>query len=47
MDDLLDNSTDVSVLLGVIEGSELGSALAGTDMCLENGGLTLPLCLLF
>jgi len=45
MDDLLDYSTDVSVLLSVVEGTKLGSSLAGAGVCLEDGGLTLPLCL--
>jgi len=43
--DLLYNSLDVSVLLGVINGTKLYSSLASAGVCLEDGGLTLPLCL--
>ena len=46
MDDLLDDSTNVPVFLGIVEGTELGGSLAGTGVCLEDGGFTLPLCLL-
>jgi len=43
--DLLYNSLDVSVLLGVIDVTKLDSSLTVKGMSLENGGLTLPLCL--
>lgn len=46
VDDLLDDSTNVTVFLGIIEGTELGGSLAGTGVRLEDGGFTLPLCLL-
>mmetsp|Transcript_21967 Transcript_21967/g.47881 ORF Transcript_21967/g.47881 Transcript_21967/m.47881 type:complete len:172 (-) Transcript_21967:235-750(-) len=46
MDDLLDDATDVAVLLGVVDGTELHGTLAGADVSLEDGGLTLTLGLL-
>ena len=46
VDDLLDNSTDVAVLLGVVDGTELHGTLAGADVSLEDGGLALALGLL-
>jgi hypothetical protein len=45
VDDFLDNSTDVSLLLGVIERTKLDSTLTGPDMCLKDGGFTLTLSL--
>lgn len=39
----LDNSTDVTMLLSVIKGSELDSTLTGAYMSLENRGLSLTL----
>jgi hypothetical protein len=47
MHDFLHNSTDVSVLLSVVNGTELHRSLTGTGVSLEDGGLTLPLCLSF
>ena len=43
--DLLDDATDVTATLGVVDGSELDGSLARARMGLEDGGLTLPLCL--
>jgi len=43
VDDLSDNTLDVTLLLGVIEGSVLGSALAGSGDGLENATVTLTL----
>ena len=43
MDDLLDNSTDVSLLFGIVQSSELDSTLSGSGVRLENSGLTLTL----
>jgi len=45
MDDLLDNSADVSVLLSEVKSTKLYSSLAGTGVSLEDGRLTLSLCL--
>jgi len=45
--DVLDNTTDVSTTFGIVDGTKLHSSLAGADVSLEDGGLTLPLCLLF
>jgi len=47
MHDVLDNTTDVSTTFGVVDGTKLHSSLTGADVSLEDGGLTLPLCLLF
>jgi hypothetical protein len=44
--DVLDNTTDVSTTLSVVDGTKLHSSLTGADVSLEDGGLTLPLCLL-
>ena len=41
--DLLDDATDVTLLLGIIQRTELHGTLAGTDVSLEDGGLTLSL----
>jgi hypothetical protein len=43
MQDFLDNATDVSLLLGIVEGTKLDSSLASPHMGLEDGGLTLTL----
>jgi hypothetical protein len=43
MNDLLDNSTDISLLFGIVQSSELDSTLSGSGMRLENSGLTLTL----
>ena len=45
--DFLHDSTDVSMLLSVVNGTELYRSLTGTGVSLEDWGLTLPLCLLF
>lgn len=45
VEDLLNNSLDISVLLGVVNVTKLDGSLTGAGMSLENGGLTLPLCL--
>jgi hypothetical protein len=45
--DVLDNTTDVSTTFGIVDGTKLHGSLAGADVSLEDGGLTLPLCLLF
>mmetsp|Transcript_22499 Transcript_22499/g.37052 ORF Transcript_22499/g.37052 Transcript_22499/m.37052 type:complete len:312 (+) Transcript_22499:1157-2092(+) len=45
--DVLDNTTDVSTTFSVVDGTKLHGSLAGADVSLEDGGLTLPLCLLF
>jgi len=45
VDDLLDDSTDVTMTLSVVEGAKLHGALASAHVSLEDGGLTLPLCL--
>mmetsp|Transcript_5360 Transcript_5360/g.8213 ORF Transcript_5360/g.8213 Transcript_5360/m.8213 type:complete len:216 (+) Transcript_5360:2311-2958(+) len=45
MHDVLDNTTDVSTTFSVVDGTKLHSSLTGADVRLENGGLTLPLCL--
>lgn len=44
--DVLDNTTDVSTTFSVVDGTKLHGSLAGADVSLEDGGLTLPLCLL-
>jgi hypothetical protein len=46
MDDLLDYSTDISMLLSVVDSTKLNRTLTGAIMRHENGGLSLPLCLL-
>mmetsp|Transcript_24236 Transcript_24236/g.38015 ORF Transcript_24236/g.38015 Transcript_24236/m.38015 type:complete len:302 (-) Transcript_24236:49-954(-) len=43
--DVLDDTTDVSTTFGVVDGTKLHSSLAGACVSLEDGGLTLPLCL--
>lgn len=43
MEDFLDNSTDVSLLLSIVKRTKLDRTLASTDMCLEDGGFTLSL----
>ena len=43
MNDLLDDTTDVAMLLGVVDGTKLRSTLAGTGVRVEDGGLTLTL----
>jgi len=43
MDDLLDDSLDVSVFLGVVNGAEFDSSLTGASVGFEDGGFTLPL----
>mmetsp|Transcript_15901 Transcript_15901/g.24749 ORF Transcript_15901/g.24749 Transcript_15901/m.24749 type:complete len:205 (+) Transcript_15901:269-883(+) len=45
VDDLLDDSTDVTMTLSVVEGAKLHGALTGAHVSLEDGRLTLPLCL--
>jgi len=45
VNDLLDGSLDVTLLLGKVERSELDGSLAGAGVRLEDGGLTLSLCL--
>jgi len=47
MDDVLDDTADVALLLGVVNGTELHGTLAGARVGLEDGGLTLTLGLLF
>ena len=44
--DLLDGSSDVTLLLGVVKRSELDRSLSGAGVRLEDGRLTLSLCLL-
>ena len=44
--DFLDGSSDVSLLLGVVKRSKLARSLSGAGVRLEDGGLTLSLCLL-
>jgi hypothetical protein len=43
--DLLDDSTDVSVLLSIVDSAKLDGTLTGTRVRLEDGGFTLSLCL--
>lgn len=43
MDDLLDDSLDVSVFLGVVNGAEFDGSLTGAGVGFEDGGFTLPL----
>jgi len=43
--DLLDDSSDVTLLLGIVERSELASTLSRACVRTEDGGLTLSLCL--
>ena len=43
VDDLSDNTLDVSLLLGVVESSVLGGALAGSGYGLEDAAVTLTL----
>jgi len=45
--DFLDDSADVSMLLSIVQRTELDGALACAGVRLEDGGLTLSLCLLF
>jgi hypothetical protein len=45
VEDLLHDTADVSTTFGVVDGSELDGTLARAGVRLENGGLTLPLCL--
>ena len=45
MEDLLHDTTDVSTTFGVVDGSKLDGSLTGAGVSLEDGGLTLPLCL--
>jgi hypothetical protein len=47
MEDLLDDSADVSVAFGIVDGAKFDSSLAGGVVRFEDGGLTLPLALLF
>ena len=47
VDNVLDNSANVSLLFSIIQGTKFDSSLAGPDMCLEDGRLTLTLCLFF
>jgi len=47
MEDFLDNTTDVSATLGVVDGSKLDGTLTRARVGLEDGGLTLSLCLWF
>jgi len=44
--DLLDDSADVSLLFGIVQSSQLHGSLAGARVGLEHAGLTLTLCLL-
>lgn len=44
--DLLDGSSDVTLLLGIVERSKLARSLSGAGVRLEDGRLTLSLCLL-
>ncbi|VEU36287.1 unnamed protein product [Pseudo-nitzschia multistriata] len=46
MHDLLNHTSDVTLLFGVVQRSELHSTLSGACVRLEDGGLTLSLCLL-
>lgn len=41
----LDDASDVSLLFGIVQRSELDGSLAGAGVRLEDGGLTLSLCL--
>jgi len=43
--DFLDDSSDVTLLLGVVKRSELDRTLSGAGVRLEDGRLTLSLCL--
>jgi len=43
--DLFDDSLDVPVFFGIVDGAEFDSSLARAGVCLEDGGFTLPLCL--
>lgn len=43
MQDFLDYTANVTMLLGVVQGTELDGSLAGADMCLEDRGLSLAL----
>lgn len=43
VDDLLDDTTNISVSLGVVEGSEFGGSLVEAVDGLEDRGATLPL----
>jgi hypothetical protein len=45
MKNLLDDSTNVTSLFGIVDRTELDGTLTGTDMRSVNGGLTLTLCL--
>merc|ERR1712121_105822 len=44
VDDVLDDTLDVAITLGVIDRTELGSALAVLDVGLEDRPSSLPLC---
>ena len=43
---LLDDTTNVTVLFGIVQSSQLDSTLASPRVRLEDGGLTLALCLI-
>jgi hypothetical protein len=43
--DLLDDSADISVLLSIVNRTKLHGSLASAGVSLEDGRLTLPLCL--
>ncbi|QBM89397.1 hypothetical protein METSCH_D04680 [Metschnikowia aff. pulcherrima] len=43
VDDLLHDTTDVTMTLGVVQGSQLGSALSQSGVSSENGASTLSL----
>ena len=43
MKDFLDNPANVTLLFRIVKCPELDRALSGSDMCLEDGGLTLSL----
>jgi hypothetical protein len=45
MEDFLNDTTDISTTFSVVDGSELDGSLAGAGVRLEDGGLTLSLCL--
>mmetsp|Transcript_14770 Transcript_14770/g.27665 ORF Transcript_14770/g.27665 Transcript_14770/m.27665 type:complete len:317 (-) Transcript_14770:19-969(-) len=43
MHNILDDTTDVALFFGIVQRTKLDRSLAGTDVCLEDGGLTLSL----
>jgi hypothetical protein len=46
MEDLLDDTADVTTTLSVVDGTKLYSSLTGADMSFEDGGLSPSLGLL-